>query len=270
MTEADRACGRWGSSFIVFILLEIFAGCHNADPVPVDCSLSDLAIHIDSFVNPTNCTNPDGSVTVTATGGKGAYQYALNDGSFGTSFTFNNLTAGEVIVTVKDGNGCEQAISIILGDLQADIESTTSGCLDQKAIITVSPSGGQAPYQFSLDGGVFQDDSVFSQIGAGKHTVGLRDHGGCKITIEATVATGVSFEDDIQPVLKTFCIKSGCHNGDNGNQRNWNNFSEVHGHADMIKEFTGTRSMPPEGEAQLSDDQINLIACWVDDGAPNN
>lgn len=270
MREADRACGRWSSSFIFFVFLVIFAGCRNEDPVPVDCSLSDLAIHIDSFVNPTSCTNPDGSVTVAATGGKGPYQYALNDGSFGTSATFTKLTAGEVIVTVSDGNGCEQATSIILGDLQAIVESTSSGCSDNKAMMTISPSGGQAPYQYSLDGGVFQDAPVFSEIAAGKHTVGLRDQGGCKITVKATVTTGVSFENDIQPLLRTFCIKSGCHNGDNGNQRNWNNFSEVEGHADMIRDFTSSRSMPPVGEAQLSDDQIQLIACWVDDGAPNN
>jgi hypothetical protein len=79
-----------------------------------------------------------------------------------------------------------------------------------------------------------------------------------------------SYEMDIKPILETNCIKSGCHNGDNGADRNWSVFSNVQAKAQGIKAFTGSRIMPADNPDALTQQQINLIACWVDAGALNN
>ena len=81
----------------------------------------------------------------------------------------------------------------------------------------------------------------------------------------------VSYQNDIKPILEANCIKSGCHNGDNGAERDWSVFENVQTHADQIKELTGNGSMPldiaPTGLPQRERD---LIACWVNSGAQDN
>jgi len=50
---------------------------------------------------------PDGTLTVTATGGTGAYQYTADDGSsYGVNATITELATGDYIVHVKDENNC--------------------------------------------------------------------------------------------------------------------------------------------------------------------
>jgi hypothetical protein len=86
----------------------------------------------------------------------------------------------------------------------------------------------------------------------------------------ATLGT-VSFQDDIKPILETNCIKSGCHNGDNGATLNWSVFANVQAKASAIKTRTGNKSMPADiAPTGLPQSQIDLIACWVDQGAKNN
>lgn len=81
--------------------------------------------------------------------------------------------------------------------------------------------------------------------------------------------TTVSFATDIKPIIETSCLinNSQCH-GKNLSIPNWANFSEVQAKAALIKTKTGNRSMPKIGS--LSQAQIDLIACWVDNGAQNN
>jgi uncharacterized membrane protein len=40
--------------------------------------------------------------------------------------------------------------------------------------------------------------------------------------------------------------------------------------AASVKLRTANKSMPPSGSSQLTQSQIDLIGCWVDDGALNN
>lgn len=53
----------------------------------------------------------DGSITITASGGTGPYQFSLDNGTNYTSgsnpYTFYNLTAGTYYPRVKDANSCE-------------------------------------------------------------------------------------------------------------------------------------------------------------------
>lgn len=79
--------------------------------------------------------------------------------------------------------------------------------------------------------------------------------------------TGTSYANDIKPILDTYCNFSGCHGACNGTT-DWTKFNNVWDRAENIRNPTGVRNIPPIGE--LTQDQINMIACWVDDGALNN
>ena len=55
----------------------------------------------------SDCDNPDGTLTVTASGGVGPYEYKLGDNAFQASANFTGLAPGEYEVTVRDNSGCE-------------------------------------------------------------------------------------------------------------------------------------------------------------------
>ena len=86
----------------------------------------------------------------------------------------------------------------------------------------------------------------------------------------------VSFEIDIQPIIDSKCAivgDGGCHNGGNGASLDWRVFSNFQSHASQVKDRI-TRSPGTDGKmpkiGTLTNDQIQLIVCWVDQGAKDN
>lgn len=261
-------------------LTGLLYGCSSTEePGPVDCTTTNLTIALDSKANPTSCNTTDGTISVTAAGGKAPYQFKLNSGSYGSSSSFTNLGSGTFSVFVKDSNDCERELSgITITAPSAPVASAPSlvnqtNCATPNGSITVNVSGGTTPYQFQLGTGAFGSSGVFSNLKAGDYVITVKDASNCTVTVNATVssATGVSYANDIFPILQTNCIKSGCHNGDNGANRNWSIFTNVKNSAQAIKTRTGNKSMPADiAPTGLPQNQIDLIACWVDDGALNN
>jgi hypothetical protein len=84
----------------------------------------------------------------------------------------------------------------------------------------------------------------------------------------------VSYAADVHDIVSMKCAISGCHNGDNGADRNWTNFSLFQEKArnGEVKRRVVNRVMPPEDSdaGPLTADEIAKIACWTDQGAPNN
>lgn len=80
----------------------------------------------------------------------------------------------------------------------------------------------------------------------------------------------VSYANDIRPILDTNCQISPCH-GTNAGIPSFATYNDVSANAAGIKSRTGNKSMPPSSSGKsLTDDQIQMIADWVDDGAMNN
>lgn len=77
----------------------------------------------------------------------------------------------------------------------------------------------------------------------------------------------VSWENDILPIIQTSCAISGCHDGI-ARTNNWLNYAEVKENVATIRKKTVDRSMP--FDRLLPQHQIDLIACWVDNGALQN
>lgn len=262
------------------VLFLIYSGCSsNDEPKPVDCATSDLAISLSTKTNPTSCGVTDGSITVAASGGLAPYQFKLNSGALGSAATFSNLSSGTFTISVLDKNGCERELAGIILTAPAAPSAGTpvlvsqTNCSSPNGSITLNVSGGTPPYQYKLGDGAFGSSSSFTGLKSGNYTVTVKDASNCTITVNSTIAsqTGVSYATDIAPILQTNCIKSGCHNGDNGADRNWSVFANVQSKAQNIKTRTGNKSMPQDiAPTGLPQAQIDLIACWVDSGALNN
>ncbi len=129
----------------------------------------------------------DGSITVSASGGTGSYQYSKDNGTTFSSgsnpFTFSGLTAGQYGIIVKDANNSLSSVSsITVGEpaqLNASATVTTPiACFGGNAVITVSATGGTGSY-----GGT----GTFSVPAGGPYNYTVTDANGCSAS--ASVAS---------------------------------------------------------------------------------
>ena len=65
---------------------------------------------------------------------------------------------------------------------------TPTNCLNNTGAITLSSTGGSAPYQYSLNGGAYQSSNQFTGLAQGSYTITVRDNNGCTGTVVASVA----------------------------------------------------------------------------------
>ncbi|MCI0750521.1 MAG: SprB repeat-containing protein [Flammeovirgaceae bacterium] len=270
---------KWNVLLTLITLFFLVTCSSNDAPEPFDCSTTDLDIELATKSNPSDCVTNDGSIEVSATGGTPPYQFRLGTGAFGTSSLFQNQGGGTFTITVKDANNCEKQLTNITlttpgGPVaSASTLSHQTNCTSPNGSITANVTGGAEPYQYKIGNGSFGGSATFSNLKAGLYTITIMDDNGCTITRNETINsnTGVSYLNDIKPILETNCIKSGCHNGDNGAERNWSVLSNVQAKAQGIKTRTGNKSMPKDiAPTGLPQNEIDLIACWVDEGAQNN
>jgi hypothetical protein len=253
-------------------------GCSSDDAAPVvDCSQSGLAVNLGSKSNPTSCTSPDGSITVTGSGGTAPYQFKLDNGPYQNNATFNALAAGTFQISIRDANGCESSISVGLdspGNLVvSSVQVVNTTCGGSSGSITITATGTTA-LTYQLNGGAFQSNNSFSNLQPGNYSVVVRDANSCTTSSPARVLSGVSYASAVRPILQTSCglTNSGCHSSSTG--RDLNSYNSVRLRASQIKTRIslppGNPSLMPQGGPNLPQTEIDLITCWVDDGAPNN
>lgn len=254
------------------ILFYLLTGC-GEDVDPVDCEKSGPIISLGLVVDAASCSSADGSIKVSASAGKEPYQFSVNDSQFQASGQFDDLKAGIYTVMVKDANGCTATVDNVLVkalDFTFTAEITPdASCLTADGKIVVTIAEGNPPYTFKIGNGTFSENNSFAGLSTGNHTIVVKDNGGCDITLSLTVPrgfSGVSWAAQIKPIMENSCALSGCHNG--SSRPDLRKFENAKFYANSIKSKTKDRSMPRDGT--LSQQQIDLIACWVDDGAVEN
>lgn len=163
----------------------------------------------------------------------------------------------------EEPDPCMNGPEISIDNIQASIEDKSTG------EITVSATGGTEPYMYSIDGINFQSSNVFSNLEGGDYTLVVKDANDCSNSKMATVdeIPEVFYANQIRPIIDNNCQISGCH-GSNSSIPSWETYDDVKAKAELIKIRTSDKSMPPSGG--LSNDDIQLISDWVDQGAPNN
>jgi len=215
---------------------------------------------------------------VTATGGVPPFMYSLNNGAFQSSNVIAGISAGTYPVVVQDSRGCTTQFDVTVGAQGSTLSATANTSADSECFaphngsITVIPAGGTPPYDIKFGAGAFGTSTSFTELEQGSYTVIVRDTESCTVTLAITVPhgdTGISYSTEIQPIIATRCAVSGCHVAGTS-VPNFSSYSGVQSRAQNIKLRTTSGSMPPAGNPDLTAQQIQLIACWVDDGAKNN
>ncbi|WP_300022165.1 T9SS type B sorting domain-containing protein [uncultured Maribacter sp.] len=155
-------------------------------------------------------------LTITASGGNAPYQYSIDDGAtFQTENFFNNIAAGVYNITVMDsnsnpGNACKETIAYEVTQPFAltaspsiieDASCDTSGAATPTALVKIlNANGGQAPYQYSFDGGNTFSTVDEQRLAPGTYQLAIKDALECSTDLEITVPTSTiapTFTNDI-------------------------------------------------------------------------
>lgn len=263
------------SYIVILISLFLLFGCEYeriAEP-DNECNPDNRELTIESVRN-TACDEAIGEIVVSVSGDD-EYEYRLNDEGFSSSNVFSELSAGIYTIQARILNS-----NCIIGEKETTIdnedgirislvEKNDSECGNNTGSIIISQEDGTEPIQYFLNDQHGQSSSEFSNLASGSYTVLARDANGCEAEIpEIEIMTGSSFSNDIKSIISTNCAVSGCHNG--SQPPNFSEDENIFQNASRIKSRTGSGTMPPAGRPDLTDEEIQSIACWVDDGALDN
>ncbi|MBS1927775.1 MAG: T9SS type A sorting domain-containing protein, partial [Bacteroidetes bacterium] len=153
-----------------------------------------------------------GSITVYAAAAISPYTYQLDGGTPQVSNTFNNVAAGMHSVTAIDARGCSSTKAVEVQSVPALSFSTyvynASNCNNDGAI-QVYRSGGIPPFTYSVDGGPFVVNSLFTGLSAGSHTIAIEDAKGCTATQTVTVGQGAGLTVSTNHNNTSSCINNG-------------------------------------------------------------
>jgi gliding motility-associated-like protein len=147
-----------------------------------------------SQTDPTCPGTCDGTVDVIATGGFGTITYDLDNTftQFGSG-TFNSICDGSHAITLTDQGFCVFVIPFNLTEPAPIVYTTAATNVtcnggNNGQITFNAPSGGTAPYQYSIDNGTtFQASPTFTGLTAGTYNVVVRDANNCLQAATATI-----------------------------------------------------------------------------------
>ena len=124
------------------------------------------------------------NLTASGIGGTGDLEYSLDGMNFQTSPEFLGLTNGDYEITVRDANGCTAMTTAQVAVLLVAQSSLGNDitCHDfNDGTIIVAASGGTPPFQYSLDGIVFQNNNTFTDLSEGSYVITVLDSEGSSL-----------------------------------------------------------------------------------------
>lgn len=119
-------------------------------------------------------------------GGEAPYTFSLNGSDPQSNPAFTGLAAGSYDLQITDANGSQLVIAQILIDAPAPLGLNIA--LESNDL-TLEASGGTAPYQYSIDGGItFGIPSTFPDLPNGTYNLVVQDANGCTRMSNATIS----------------------------------------------------------------------------------
>ncbi|MEM1323289.1 MAG: T9SS type A sorting domain-containing protein [Bacteroidota bacterium] len=123
----------------------------------------------------------------TVGGGRSNYEYSIDGEHYQPDSSFNNLPAGPYEVYARNDNHCISQRSIVIEEPDGPVlriekeDVSCPGGADASFIVIIETVGG-GRYDYSLDGEIYQPDSLFEDLPAGAYALHVRHAGGCVIT----------------------------------------------------------------------------------------
>ena len=132
-----------------------------------------------------------GAVNLTITGGTSPYSFVWNNGA--STEDLLNVPAGFYSVIITDANGCNASVdgsvtepsAAVGGSIVSQINVSCTG--GNNGTVTVSGTGGIAPYEYKLGTGTYQSSGIFGSLTAGAYNITIRDANLCTFALQAVI-----------------------------------------------------------------------------------
>jgi hypothetical protein len=236
-------------------------------------------ITVSGTTTPTaNASASTGTISASATGSTGL-TYSINGTTFQATGNFTGLAAGSFTVTAKDANGCTGTLLFTVAIATCPTITTTATptvtikCSPNTGTLTLSGNGGAAPYTYSINGGAFQTNPVFSTLPFGNVSFIVKDANSCTASGSSSIAygpAGTGFTA-VKNIMNIYCVS--CHGG--GSPQSGINFTDdctIAAQSARIKARTVDLSpsvMPPSGAVPTAAEKAAITA-WVTAGGKYN
>lgn len=182
-------------------------GCSGSATVNVTSTIPVITINLDASSPNTQCGTPNGTASVSASGGIGPYTFTWSNGFVGANATM--LGGGDYNITATDNSsGCTGTATITIGSTTPPVNVTVTAtantnCVNPNGSASASPTN-YVSYQWSNgQSGV----TVISNLDDGTYAVTVTDNNGCTGTGNATVVDNItSFAVSVTAQSVTSCL----------------------------------------------------------------
>ncbi len=179
--------GLAAGNYTFTIIGNVTDDCGNSAQGQVQNFTVITSIQVNKNITGANCTNNNGSVTLTPLYGMAPYTYTWSNGlpgGVGNSNTQNNLNAGTYYVTIQDASGCQKIETIIVPlitpTITADITTNNTICMANNGSAMInSVNGGTGPYNYVWPDG--SNGVNVSNLAMGNYNVTITDVNGCQL-----------------------------------------------------------------------------------------
>jgi gliding motility-associated-like protein len=214
-TNPELVTGLTSGTYTVVITETASPFCSNTSDVIISSPTNPLTLVATETSNVT-CDNNSGTITATASGGWGTYEYELTGAAtvaYSSNGTFTNLSAGTYTVNVRDAGGCivsDDVTLVVPPPISSTVTPSTTllSCFgDTNATITANAtSGGQGSnYTYTLNmiaptvsSSGPQTSNVFAGLGAGTYNVVVTDGYNCEfISADITIAEPTQIQTNL-------------------------------------------------------------------------
>lgn len=137
---------------------------------------------VTAIQTPTSCGLSNGVITASGTGGTAPLQYSLNGTVFQNSNVFSGLSTGTYTIWIADLSSCISTTTVSISSTPKPTVTAymvAASCNNSNGIIIANGASGTQPYQYSINGTVFQSSNTFTGLNAGNYTITIKDSKGC-------------------------------------------------------------------------------------------
>jgi len=141
-------------------------------------------LYVNGYVINASCFNTNtATIVVNGFGGVPPYSFSFGGGPYTGVNVKTGLGAGTMTVSIKDGRGCVLDSVLPIGQpppLQFAPTITHVSCFrGNDGQIKINGIGGVPPYTYSINGGSFTANSVFTPLIAGNYALKIKDYNLC-------------------------------------------------------------------------------------------
>gem|GEM_PF-451897 len=207
-------------------------GCTGVDSITITVNPNPTATIAAS--DTTICAGDTATLTASATGGNAPYTFQWNQGlGAGATKTVTPTQTTTYLVTATDTSGCSDTATVTITVRPRPMVQLTAGrttiCAGDTTQLTVTASGGTAPYTFQWNQNIVANNTVIvNPTQTTTYTVTVTDANGCTntasiiITVTQSLNVAITANDSTLCVGQSANLRVSISNGARPFRFNWN------------------------------------------------